>query len=77
MAFLAPLAMSVLPQLLGKIFNFKDGGMVKGGKIGKPHLAVVHTGERVLTVKQNKIYEKTKSKAPASKPRKVKGQKKK
>lgn len=58
MAFLAPLAASLLPTVLGKIFHFKEGGMVKGGKMGKPQVAVVHTGERVLTPAQNKEYEK-------------------
>lgn len=58
MAFLAPLAASLIPSVLGKIFHFKDGGMVKGGKMGKPQVAVVHTGERVLTPMQNKEYEK-------------------
>jgi hypothetical protein len=58
MAFLAPLAASLAAPLLGKIFHFKEGGMVKGGKMGKPQVAVVHTGERVLTAKQNKVYEK-------------------
>jgi len=56
--FLAPLAMSLLPSVLGKVFNFKTGGMVTGGKKGKAHVAVVHTGERVLTSEQNKKYEK-------------------
>jgi len=60
MAFLAPLAASLLPSVLGKIFHFKEGGMVKGGKMGKPQVAVVHTGERVLTAQQNKMYEKMK-----------------
>ena len=69
MAFLAPLAMSLLPSVLGKIFHFKDGGMVKGGKMGKPQVAVVHTGERVLTMKENKHYEKM-IKSVISKPRK-------
>jgi hypothetical protein len=59
MAFLAPLAASLLPSVLGKIFHFKDGGMVKGGKMGKAQVAVVHTGERVLTPAQNKVYENT------------------
>jgi hypothetical protein len=78
MAFLAPLAASLLPSVLGKVFHFKEGGMVKGGKMGKPQVAVVHTGERVLTAKQNKMYEKMKKeKAPAMKPRKPRGQKKK
>jgi hypothetical protein len=58
MAFLAPLAASLAGPLLGKIFHFKEGGMVKGGKMGKAQVAVVHTGERVLTAKQNKVYEK-------------------
>lgn len=58
MAFLAPIAASLAAPLLGKIFHFKEGGMVKGGKMGKPQLAVVHTGERVLTPAQNKVYEK-------------------
>jgi hypothetical protein len=72
MAFLAPLAASLLPSVLGKIFHFKEGGMVKGGKMGKPQVAVVHTGERVLTAQQNKKYEKMiKDKAPrAMKPAK-------
>lgn len=56
--FLAPLAMSLLPSVLGKVFNFKTGGMVTGGKKGKAQVAVVHTGERVLTPEQNKKYEK-------------------
>lgn len=56
--FLAPLAMSLLPSVLGKVFNFKSGGMVTGGKKGKAQVAVVHTGERVLTPEQNKKYEK-------------------
>jgi predicted dinucleotide-utilizing enzyme len=54
MAFLLP----ALGGLLGSIFKFEKGGMVGGGKKGKPVLAVVHTGERVLTDKQNKVYEK-------------------
>jgi hypothetical protein len=69
MAFLAPLAASLIPNLLGKIFHFKDGGMVKGGKMGKPQVAVVHTGERVLTPMQNKKYEKM-MKSDMSKPKK-------
>jgi hypothetical protein len=82
MAFLAPLAMSLLPSVLGKIFHFKDGGMVKGGKMGKPQVAVVHTGERVLTAQQNKMYERTmaqnRRKAPtATRPAKPRSQKKK
>ena len=64
MSFLAPLAASLAAPLLGKIFHFKEGGMVKGGKIGKPQLAVVHTGERVLTPAQNKMYEKMVGKSP-------------
>ena len=67
MAFLAPLAASLLPTVLGKIFHFKEGGMVKGGKMGKPKVAVVHVGERVLTAKQNKMYEK-KMKMPTMRP---------
>jgi len=72
MAFLAPIAAALAPSILGKIFHFKEGGMVKGGKMGKPQLAVVHTGERVLTAEQNKMYEKKmKDKAPrAMKPAK-------
>jgi hypothetical protein len=58
MAFLAPIAASLLPGLLGKVFNFKDGGMVPGKTKGKAQVAVVHTGERVLSIKQNKDYEK-------------------
>jgi hypothetical protein len=77
MAFLAPLAASLLPSVLGKIFHFKEGGMVKGGKMGKPQVAVVHTGERVLTAQQNKMYEKMKKEKAQSKPRKARGQKKK
>ena len=77
MAFLAPLAASLLPSVLGKIFHFKEGGMVKGGKMGKPQVAVVHTGERVLTPAQNKKYEKMMKEKPASKPRRARGQKKK
>jgi len=76
MAFLAPLAASLLPSVLGKIFHFKEGGMVKGGKMGKPQVAVVHTGERVLTAQQNKMYEKMKKEKTPSKPRKARGQKK-
>lgn len=79
MAFLAPLAASLLPTVLGKIFHFKEGGMVKGGKMGKPQVAVVHTGERVLTPMQNKQYEKMMksgaSKSKSSKPRRAKPKK--
>ena len=57
-AFLAPLAASLLPSVLGKIFNFKTGGVVPGKTKGKAQVAVVHTGERVLSIKQNKDYEK-------------------
>ena len=35
---------------------YKRGGRVKGKK-GKPQLAILHGGERVLTAKQNKNYE--------------------
>ena len=78
MAFLAPLAASLAAPLLGKIFHFKEGGMVKGGKMGKPQVAVVHTGERVLTAKQNKVYEKMMKEKPitAPKPRKRKSKSK-
>jgi hypothetical protein len=78
MAFLAPLAASLLPTVLGKIFHFKEGGMVKGGKMGKPQVAVVHTGERVLTSAQNKKYEKMMRDKPMSapKPRKRKSKSK-
>jgi len=58
MAFLGPLLASVAGPLLGKIFHFKEGGMVGGNKKGKPVLAVVHTGERVLTNKQNQVYQR-------------------
>jgi hypothetical protein len=62
---------SVALPILGKIFGFKEGGMVKGTKKGKAVMAVVHTGERVLTDKQNKQYEKMmkskKMKVPANK----------
>ena len=78
MAFLAPLAASLAAPLLGKIFHFKEGGMVKGGKMGKPQLAVVHTGERVLTPAQNKMYEKMagkSSKAPKTSRRRKRGAK--
>jgi hypothetical protein len=69
MAFLGPLLAGVAGPLLGKIFHFKEGGMVGGGRKGKPQLAVVHTGERVLTDKQNKVYEAVmkKSGKPVSK----------
>jgi hypothetical protein len=70
MAFLAPLAASLLPSVLGKIFHFKDGGMVKGGKMGKAQVAVVHTGERVLTPAQNKKYEKMMKAPTATRPAK-------
>lgn len=63
--FLAPLAMSLLPSVLGKVFNFKTGGKVPGKK-GKSVVAVVHGGERVLTAEQNKMYEK---KMKSSKPK--------
>jgi len=66
--FLAPLAMSLLPSVLGKVFNFKTGGKVPGKK-GKAVVAVVHAGERVLTPEQNKMYEK---KMKASKVKKSK-----
>jgi hypothetical protein len=75
MAFLAPLAASLAAPLLGKIFHFKEGGMVKGGKMGKPQLAVVHTGERVLTPAQNKVYEKVIGKSPKTSRRKKRGAK--
>ena len=77
MAFL-PLAASLAMPLLQKIFHFKEGGMVKGGKMGKPQLAVVHTGERVLTSAQNKVYEKMtgkSSRAPKTSRRKKRGAK--
>lgn len=57
MAFLAPVLGSLASGLIGKLFHFEDGGMVKGKK-GKPVLAVVHGGERVLSQKQNQKYEK-------------------
>jgi len=57
MAFLAPVLGSIASGLIGKLLKFEDGGMVKVKK-GKPTLAVVHGGERVLTAKQNKQYEK-------------------
>jgi hypothetical protein len=78
MAFLGPLLAGVAGPLLGKIFHFKEGGMVGGGKKGKPQLAVVHTGERVLTAKQNKVYEKMMRQKPMSapKPRKRKSKSK-
>ena len=77
MAFLAPLAASLLPSVLGKIFHFKEGGMVKGGKMGKPQVAVVHTGERVLTAQQNKKYERMMKAPTATRPAKARNQKKK
>ena len=83
MAFLAPLLSAVAGPILGKIFHFKEGGMVQahGGKKGKPVVAVVHTGERVLTDKQNKTYEKMMKKehkkVPANKGKVVKLKKKK
>lgn len=72
--FLAPLAMSLLPSILGKVFNFKTGGMVTGGKKGKAKVAVVHVGERVLTPAQNKVYEKA-MKEPKKKSNKMKSMK--
>lgn len=74
MSFLAPIAAAILPGLLGKIFNFKEGGVVPGKKKGKAVLSVVHVGERVLTPMQNKVYEKmmkeSKSKKPSSRKKK-------
>jgi hypothetical protein len=74
MAFLASLAAPLISGLLGKVFNFKEGGVVPGKKKGKAVLSVVHVGERVLTPMQNKEYEKmmkeSKSKKPASRKKK-------
>lgn len=57
MAFLAPILGSLASGLFSKIFKFEEGGMVKAPK-GKPTMAIVHGGERVLTGKENKTYEK-------------------
>lgn len=74
MAFLASLAAPLITGLLGKVFNFKEGGMVPGSKKGKAVLSVVHVGERVLTPTQNKVYEKmmknSRSKKPVSRKKK-------
>jgi hypothetical protein len=37
---------------------FKKGGKVRGKKRGKSKVIKAHVGERVLTAKQNKKYEK-------------------
>lgn len=50
------------PTLMGqrRRQSFKNGGVVKGKKVGEPVEAILHVGERVLSIAQNKEYEKKK-----------------
>ncbi len=62
MAFLLPALASVAGSVLGKIFHFEEGGVVDAPK-GTKVPAVLHGGERVLSVPERKVYDAMMKKA--------------
>jgi len=50
MSFIAPILSSLAAPLLGKLFHFKKGGVIRTKK-GKQAVVVVHDGEMIVPKK--------------------------